>query len=79
MIRDFMTQAECADFLGCSRSYISDTLCKLDGFPRRRVGARVYVVTKRGLWKWLYQHPAGIAWREKWDKLGRLPRLDWDR
>lgn len=78
MTRDFMTQQEVADFLGCSYGYVSQHLARLPGFPRHKVGVRSVVVPEQ-LRDWLYGHPAGIAWMLDWERRGRLNELDWDR
>lgn len=77
MKRDFLTLAECADFLGCSYTYMCG-LTRLSGFPRKQIG-RFGAVRPDDLHKWLYEHPYGIRWMAEWEKRGRLPKLDWDK
>ena len=74
--KDYFTQQEAADFMGCSRSYLSAYLSKRQGFPQKTL-QRQRVIPRGQLWRWLYGHPAGIAWRERWERLGRLNRLEW--
>ena len=74
-----LTAADCGRFLKVADDCVRENLAKMDGFPLHRVGNKL-IVPRGQLIKWLYEHPVGIAWRERREKDGKLPKkLDWRR
>lgn len=71
-----MSAAQCGEFLGISAYWLRKRIFKTPGFPVKMRG-RFALIREDELFDWLYGHPEGIKWRQHWDKLGRLKKMNW--
>ena len=71
-VSDDLTSGKAAELLNIDRHSIS-RMAKLEGFPARKAGRsnQQYIISRARLREWLYEHPAGIAWRQHREKIGR--------
>lgn len=70
--RDELTSGKAAELLGIDRHGIH-RMAQREGFPARKVGryGTQYIISRAELHKWVYEHPAGIAWRKRREMLGK--------